>query len=54
VFCEAIHPAGQLTLQEVLPHLREKLRARQHERHQRAWLAGLLQPAPSRMEATHD
>ncbi|WP_226685745.1 nitrogen fixation protein NifM [Stutzerimonas stutzeri] len=54
VFCEAIHPAGQLTLQEVLPRLREKLRARQHERHQRAWLAGLLQPAPSRMEATHD
>ncbi|WP_028240759.1 nitrogen fixation protein NifM [Stutzerimonas azotifigens] len=50
VFCEAIHPAGQMSLQEVLPHLRERLQARQCERHQRAWLAGLLQSAPTPVE----
>lgn len=51
LFCEEIHPAGHLSLQEVLPHLREKLRARQYERHQRAWLAGLLQSAPTSPES---
>ncbi len=55
VLCEAIHPAGPLTLQEVLPQLREKLRARQYERHQRAWLASLLLSAPTSVEMlTHD
>ena len=53
LFCEEIHPAGHLSLQEVLPHLRE-LRARQYERHQRAWLAGLLQSAPTSPESLPD
>lgn len=55
LLCEAIFPAGQLSLDEVLPHLRDKLRARQRARHQRRWLESLVQsPAIHPKEHAHE
>lgn len=45
--CEAIQEARRLTLDEVLPRLRDSLQNRQRKARQRQWLAGLLQPSVS-------
>lgn len=45
--CEAIQEARRLTLDEVLPRLRDSLQNRQRKTRQRQWLAGLLQPSVS-------
>lgn len=42
--CEARQEARRLTLEEVLPRLRDSLQNRQRKTRQRQWLAGLLQP----------
>lgn len=45
--CEASQEARRLTLEEVLPRLRDSLQNRQRKTRQRQWLAGLLQPSVS-------
>lgn len=45
LLCEAIYPAMRAPLEEILPHLRDKLQARWRQAHQRQWLERLLQTA---------
>jgi peptidyl-prolyl cis-trans isomerase C len=42
LLCEAVQPAMRAPLEELLPHLREKLLDRQRKAHQRQWLERLL------------
>lgn len=42
LLCETIHPAREVTFDEVLPTLRELLDARQRQRFQRSWLETTL------------
>ncbi len=50
LFCEAVHPARRVPLEEALPQLREKLTNRKRKAHQRQWLAALLSQ-PAKMES---
>lgn len=43
LLCEQIHPARTLSLDEVMPSLREKMHERQRQRQQKVWLQALLQ-----------
>jgi len=43
LFCESVSPARQLSLEEVLPRLRDSLQLRQRKAYQRKWLESLLQ-----------
>lgn len=43
LFCEAIHPAVQIPLEDILPGLREQLCSHRRSIHQRQWLKRLLQ-----------
>jgi len=45
LLCEAIYPAMRAPLEDVLPHLRDKLQARRRQAYQRQWLERLLQAA---------
>ena len=53
LLCEAIADGGQLTLEEVLPRLRERLEERQRQARQRQWLAALLTPSAPEEEPAH-
>ncbi|MFC0711030.1 nitrogen fixation protein NifM [Azorhizophilus paspali] len=43
LYCESVSPARQLTLEEILPRLRDRLQLRQRKAYQRKWLESLLQ-----------
>nr|P14890.1 RecName: Full=Putative peptidyl-prolyl cis-trans isomerase NifM; Short=PPIase NifM; AltName: Full=Rotamase NifM [Azotobacter vinelandii]AAA64732.1 nifM protein [Azotobacter vinelandii] len=43
LYCESVSPARQLTLEEILPRLRDRLQLRQRKAYQRKWLVCLLQ-----------
>ncbi|SEI87914.1 peptidyl-prolyl cis-trans isomerase C [Azotobacter beijerinckii] len=43
LLCESVSPARQLTLEEILPRLRDRLQLRQRKAYQRKWLESLLQ-----------
>ncbi|SDH14092.1 peptidyl-prolyl cis-trans isomerase C [Pseudomonas benzenivorans] len=45
LLCEAVYPAMRAPLEEILPHLRDKLQARRQQACQRQWLERLLPPA---------
>ncbi len=50
LYCQVIHPAHRVPLEEALPQLRDKLSSRKRKAHQRQWLAALLSQ-PAKMES---
>lgn len=50
LYCQAVHPAHRVALEEALPQLRAKLNNRRRKAHQRQWLAALLAAEPAKRE----
>lgn len=53
LLCEAMTPAGRLSLEEVMPRLRDWLQTRQRQARQREWLESLLQQTAPMEKLAH-
>lgn len=53
LYCDAVSPATQVPLEDVLPGLRDRLQSRQRKAHQRQWLERLLQPSATLENLAH-
>ncbi|MFS2159473.1 nitrogen fixation protein NifM [Pseudomonas sp. Pseusp122] len=53
LYCQAIHTAAPIPLEDILPQLLEKLRSHRRSIHQRRWLERLLQSEHASRSITH-